>query len=913
MVKRVLLLALLLMALAGVQAQVVSKNVQRADKAYEDNNYKKALENYIKASSDEALTAYIARQIGNCYRMQGDMAQAEIWYENSLKQVDHTNLDLLLLGYAQKVNGKVELSNSTLNKLYALQGLPDLSSSSTGANSFVAHLRNGFINFKVEPASINSPEADFSPSICRDALVYASSRFERDLARFNQINPQQHLNIFSAKLSSTGELGTPMVFSNDLLNQLYTGPIAFSPSNDTAYFVRKKFMLARYGDEKQMADNNLKIHRAIYFQGKWMDQGPVSFCSDNFSVGDPAVSPDGKKLFFTSDMPGGVGGADLWYREIKPNGTFGDAVNLGNKVNTTGNEMTPFVAKDGTLFFSSDKHPGFGNLDLFVAYPTAYGYDYVTNLGYPINGSFDDFGIVLTSMGTIGFISSNRPGGAGDDDIFKIDIEKVAVTHTVDGQVVDEKGAPVPSVTVKIFEDKNQINTLATDASGKFSFKINDGHEVNLQLDSPGFFQSTAKATTFGLGLNPTQIPVKVTMTRDVGYTLTGIILSASDGAAIANAQVVAYPPDSTKATVGATDQIGRFSFKLEAETDYRIRIDKVGFISKRLTISTKTLKRGEINLSGLFDTKLVPDVKPGISGIVTDAKTSLPLTDVIVTLTSTSQAQPIKLATNISGMFSQSNLTEGDYTVKIEKDGYKPLNIPVVIGKQPVNLNSTTALALEPLASGLVAVGLVTNKDDNTPVAEVTITLLNKTTNEKIQGKTDEFGSFDFKVEPDRIYILKLEKEKFFAKTLMVSTQGVPAGMFNLNTTYDLKMESIVMNKAIEIPNIYYDLGKATIKPEAAQELDKVVKLLTENPTIQIELSSHTDSRGSAAQNLQLSQQRAEAATKYIVSKGIDKLRIVAKGYGDTMIKNKCTKGVKCTEEEHAVNRRTEIKILSF
>jgi outer membrane protein OmpA-like peptidoglycan-associated protein/tetratricopeptide (TPR) repeat protein len=913
MVKRLLLFTFLVLAIASTKAQEVSKNVQRADRAFEDNNYKKALDLYVKASSEEAVTAYIARQIGNCYRMQGDMVQAEIWYENSLKQVDHTNLDLLLLGYTQKANGKNELSIATLNKLYVLQNLPDLSSTSNGAKTFVARLRNGFLNYKIEPASINSPEADFSPSICRDAIVYATSRFDRDLAKFNQINPQQHLNIFSAKLSSSGELGTPLVFANELLNQLYTGPIAFSPSNDTAYFVRKKFLLARYGDEKQIADNNLKIHRALFVQGKWVDQGPVNFCSDDFSVGDPAISPDGKKIFYTSDMPGGVGGADLWYREIKPNGTFGDAVNLGNKVNTPGNEMTPFVAKDGTLFFSSDKLPGFGNLDLFAAFPTAFGYDYVTNLGYPINGSFDDFGIVINDAGAIGFISSNRPGGAGDDDIFKVSIEKVAVTHTVDGQVIDEKGAPVPMATIKVFEDKNLINTISTDASGKFTFKINDGHEVNLQLDCPGFFQTTSKASTFGLGLKPTQIPVKLTMNHDVGFTLTGIILSASDGAPITNAQVIAFPPDSTKAIVGVTDQIGRFSYKLENETDYRIRTDKVGYVSKTFNLSTKTLKRGEINLSVLFDTKLVPDMKPGISGIVTDSKTSLPLSDVIVTLSSTTLAQSIKLATSSTGMFSQTNISMGDYQVKIEKDGYKPMNIPVTIGKQPVNLNSMTVLALEPLASGLVAVGLVSNKDDNVPVAEATVTLLNKTTNEKIQGKTDEFGSFDFKVEPDRIYILKLEKDKFFAKTLMVSTQGVPAGMLNLNTTYDLKMEAIVVNKAIEIPNIYYDLGKATIKPEAAQELDKVVKLLTDNPTIQIELSSHTDSRGGAPQNLQLSQQRAEAATKYIVSKGINKIRIIAKGYGDTMIKNQCTKGVKCTEAEHAVNRRTEIKIISF
>ncbi len=147
----------------------------------------------------------------------------------------------------------------------------------------------------------------------------------------------------------------------------------------------------------------------------------------------------------------------------------------------------------------------------------------------------------------------------------------------------------------------------------------------------------------------------------------------------------------------------------------------------------------------------------------------------------------------------------------------------------------------------------------------------------------------------------------------MMVSTQGIQTGMLNLNTSYDLKMEAIVMNKAIEIPNIYYDLGKATIKPEAAQELDKVVKLLQDNPSIQIELSSHTDARGNSPQNMQLSQQRAESAKKYMVSKGINDLRIVAKGYGDTMIKNRCGKGVNCSEAEHAANRRTEIKVISI
>lgn len=912
--KRLLIIAFLMLAFASLEAQEVSKTVQRADRAYQDNNYKKALEVYLKATSEEPVTAYIARQVGNCYRLQGDMAQAEIWYENALKQNDHTDLDYLMLGYAQKANGKDELSATTLGKMYQSQKLTDANSNASNESSvFITRFRNGFFKFRVDPTSVNSPEADFSPTIYKDALVYATSRFDRELVHYKQINPQQHLNIYNAKINDRGDLGIPSIFSVDLLNQLYTGPICFSPTYDTAYFVRKKYLKARIGDEKQISDNNLKIHRALYNLGKWIDQGTLSFCTDAYSIGDPAVSADGKRLYFASDMPGGFGGTDLYYREIRQNGTFGEAVNLGAKVNTSGNEMTPFVAKDGTLFFSSDTQLGFGNLDLFAAFPTSHGFDYVTNLGYPVNGPYDDFGLTLNSNQSIAFFSSNRPEGAGDDDIYRVQIEKISVTYNVDGLVSDEKGLPVSNSTIKILDGNNLVNTLISDASGKFNFKIDDNNELTLQIENTDFFPSTVKVTSIGLGLKSISIPCKVSLKRDVGYTLTGTILSAVDGSPITNAQVIILPPDTTKGVITVADQVGRFSQKLTNETDYRIRISKEGYITKLFMVSTKNRERGDINLSLLFDTKLSPSVKPGITGLVTDAKTSLPIANAIITLASPSGTQSIKLVTNASGLFNQIDVPEGGYNVMIEKEGYQPINIPIVMGKQALNLNNSYSLALQPAENALVAVGLVTNKDDNSPLADVMVSFLNKATNEKLQKKTDEFGSFDFKVEPNKIYIIKLEKEKFFSKTIMLSTQGLPIGMINLNNSNDLKMEAIVMNKAIEIPNIYYDLGKATIKPEAAQELDKVVKLLNDNPTIQIELSSHTDSRGSSAQNLQLSQQRAESAMKYIVSKGIDKLRIVAKGYGDTMIKNRCKKGVNCSEEEHAANRRTEIKVISI
>lgn len=136
-------ISLILITFMGVNAQEVSKNIQRADRAYEDNNFKKALDIYLKATTEEAVTAYIARQVGNCYRLLGDMTQAEIWYENATKQASHTEQDYQLLGYAQKANGKDELSAASLDKLYASQKLPEFNSKSD-ANSFAAKLKRLF-------------------------------------------------------------------------------------------------------------------------------------------------------------------------------------------------------------------------------------------------------------------------------------------------------------------------------------------------------------------------------------------------------------------------------------------------------------------------------------------------------------------------------------------------------------------------------------------------------------------------------------------------------------------------------------------------------------------------------------------------------------------------------------------------
>lgn len=202
---------------------------------------------------------------------------------------------------------------------------------------------------------------------------------------------------------------------------------------------------------------------------------------------------------------------------------------------------------------------------------------------------------------------------------------------------------------------------------------------------------------------------------------------------------------------------------------------------------------------------------------------------------------------------------------------------------------------------------GRILDKNNNQPIAGALVTLA-KANGAVLKTETDENGGYRFNLTKESEYNVSAEKTNYRSDVEKLATIGLTtSGVL----TQNLYLEAVVINKAIKLENIYYDFDKWNIRPDAAAELDKLVKIMADNPTIWIELGSHTDSRGKDAYNLNLSQKRAESAVEYIISRGIDKNRITAHGYGETQLLNKCSNGVECSEEEHQLNRRTEFKIV--
>ncbi|GGF02417.1 OmpA family protein [Hymenobacter cavernae] len=614
-----------------------SGGVSKADKRFARGEYETAIALY-KAQVAHGKNAPMANyRIGESYRLSNRVEQAEPFYkaalDGKLKSAD------LGFRYAEslKAGGKFEeaatqfdtYAHSGTNRTLAARA--ELEAKNARLSPAVVAMRT---NSEVMPLDqVNSESADFSATMMPETkeLVFASGREgKKYLGNGDGFN-----DLYAIKFDDTDKMtgGTvrklePIFNSTDK----HEASATYTPDG-------KMMVFARSNNGSKKGYLSVDLWASYYKNNAWSEPEILrvvnSSTADEFS---PVFAPDGQTLYFASSRKGGQGGTDIYKATMGANGRFSPPENLGEDINTPGNENFPAVAPDGTLYFSSDGHPGLGKLDIFMVDKGK-----VKNLGAPINSNGDDFAAYFTGKDT-GIFASNRAGGKGSDDLYRFHKKQLKlVTFYLDGTLVerdDKTGqtAPVASETVTITGRNGQKQDITTGPDGKFTAKLDTASAYSLIADRPGYFAARNSVTTVG-----------------------------------------------------------------------------------------RTPKQEELP------------------------------------------------------------------------------------------------------------------NDQNDIRLPVTLTLT-----------------------------------------------------------------KIVKNKAIVVENIFYDYDKANIRSDAAVELDKLVETLNDNPGITIELSSHTDSRGKDAYNQTLSQRRAQSAVDYIISKGIDKSRITAKGYGESQPVVKNAK----TEAEYQRNRRTEFKV---
>nr|WP_199158727.1 OmpA family protein [Pedobacter sp. ASV2] len=629
----------------SARGQFITKE---ADHQYDLFNYSKAIDLYEQAwKKKESL--HSAERLAYAYLQLGNYKQAESWYAQAVKKPG--SKDINILNYARALQSNSKYREAKVEYLSYIDKNKEVTESQRNVwllscDSALKWMKNPKPVQLTNCKALNSAQADWGGVNYQGGVVFTSSRpnknieinkpfFKFDAAKLPDEKKDGgsgggYLKLYSKAANSD----SIKLFPFQSGTNYHVGSASFTADGKTMYFT-----LTRIPDPVE----KVKIDPATINVEVWSStenadgvrNAPISFKynkAQEYSIGDPFISADGNSLYFASNMPGGKGGTDLYVCLKTDDGEWGLPQNLKD-VNTAGNERSPMFDSNNNFYFSTDGRVGMGGLDVFRALRIGGGIGHIENMGYPFNSPQDDFAFSLTEKGGTGYLSSNRDGGLGGDDIYAID-QKSILAFRLTGRIYDRKtGQPLSGAIVNLS-------------------KVNGG---SLKVES---------------------------------------------------------------------DDNGEYGFNLDKESEYNVSAEKTGYRK---------------------DTENLATIGLGVSAVV------------------------------------NQNLT----------------------------------------------------------------------------------------------------------------------------------LEAIEINKAIRLENIYYDFDKWTIRADAVVELDKLVKVMKENPTVWIEIGSHTDSRGKDDYNLSLSQKRAESAVEYIVLRGIDKNRIEAKGYGGTRLLNKCSKGVECTDQEHQLNRRTELKIV--
>jgi peptidoglycan-associated lipoprotein len=602
------------------------KHFEKGDDHYNYSRYAQAIESYNKGLKKER-DLKIVEKMANAYYYMGRYSDAKVLYEECMSK--KTAADKMNFYYARilMANGETDEATKYLKKYMARHPNDVVAEMLYASCKSITNRYRDTSLYELTKIPMDDFTAAFSAVDYQNGIVFSA---EKEVFRESKESPwtgNSYLDLYFMDKDEDGNWLKPTVLKGDINGKFHEGPATFNSTGDVVYFTRSNYFKKKkvVNDEEE---NNLKIFMAKLDGDKWVDLEELPFNSDDYSCGHPSLSTNDSTLYFVSDMPGGFGGTDIYVTKLE-NGTWSKPLNLGEKINTSGNEMFPYIHKDGTLYFSSNAHNSMGGLDVFLTYNYVGRWMTPENLNYPLNSTKDDFSFVMSDDNVTGFVSSSRT-------------------------------------------DKDEV----------YKFKKN----------APKFV------------------------------------------------------------------------------------------------------------------------------------------------------------------LFGRSR-----------------------------------------------------KKDSDVPVAGVRVEITRESDGKVIDLISNDEGKFTFELKPEETYFLYCTKFGCFTRTDKISTKGKK---YSENFYADFQVEEIIIDKPIILENIYYDFDKWDIRPDAAKELDKLVRVLQDNPTIHIQMGSHTDARGTDAYNLVLSDKRAKAAVDYLIFKGIDPSRLTWKGYGETEPLNECINWVECDDEKHQQNRRTEFRV---
>ncbi|MCI9845111.1 OmpA family protein [Flavobacterium pectinovorum] len=614
---------LLFFILSGFSLWAQNKFTKVADNLFERFEYVKAAKEYSLLVEKGKSDGYVYKQLGECYYNMFNTVESAKWYAMAIKTEQDAET---YFNYAQmlKANIKYEEANTQM-KVFAAKAPTDQRAIAFNKNpDYLPSLIEKDKLFEVKFLDINSEKSDFGAALYGDALYFSSAR--KDSGKKYGWNEEVFLDIYQSNLKADGSFSEPTPVS-ELNTTYHEGPVSITSDGNTIYFSSESFNSKLYekNNAKRLKFGQVHLFKATKKNEKWDAITAMPFNDKKYSTSNPSIDKEGKTLYFSSNMPGSIGGTDIWKVQVNNDGTYGTPENLGDKINTPGDENFPFITDDNVLYFASNGLTGFGGLDVFIV--DLKKNDFPINAGKPVNTEKDDFALTYNTTRKLGYLSSNR---SGEDHIYS--------------------SIPICKGKIKV------------------------------------------------------------------------VVKNLNDDSLLPNSKVLILDENNNVIGTQVTNENGEVIYDVDCEKIYIIEAYKDGYVT---------------------------------------AKTSL------------------------------EKLTGGTIVVNIS---IKPIDVII----------TETEIILNP---------------------------------------------------------------------------------------------------------IYFDFDKSNITKQGAEELDKLVYVMSQNDTLKIYVKSHTDSRGDDKYNLNLSDKRAKSTVQYVISKGIDASRISGKGFGETELKIDCKNN--CTEEQNAINRRSEFLLV--
>ena len=463
-------IALTFLSITTIDAQ--DKSSKKADKQFSKLEFVKAAESYKKLINNGKSSDYVVAQLAECYYNIFNTVEAEKWYATLAE--DSSDPDIIFK-YSQmlKANGKYKLSNKWMNKFVELRPADNRATSFLKNPNYLPKIISKGKRFNVQNLDINSEYSDFGGALNNNKLYITSSRNTVglfDLGRWitQRIsygwNNEPYLDIYSFDVTDSGSyLNEDYLGSN--INTKYHEGLASFDNEGNMYISRESFYENEY--VKDPESNNITSLIGIYKISKGeKNVVALNINSVEYSVKNPSISSDGKTLYFSSDMPGGFGNFDIYRGDIDENGNINNVENLGQKVNTEGQEMFPFIGDKNNLYFSSDSQLGLGGLDVFFTKEVDGKWASVRNVGIPVNSNADDFAFSMNEATGEGFVSSNRSGGKGSDDIYSIKRLTPICDVLLTANVMDAKTKlGIDSATTSISDKEGNIASTKTSSN----------------------------------------------------------------------------------------------------------------------------------------------------------------------------------------------------------------------------------------------------------------------------------------------------------------------------------------------------------------------------------------------------------------------------------------------------------------